>query len=197
MYYKSVNLSAGDHVFEAFADDTTSDSVTATISAGIIEYVSLYVGTAGPANGFADIWVFNDATFAQSVDIYIDGGWYGSVSMVEPGAAGIFYASVELPEGDHLFEAFALDYGTNASVSMYISAGGTITVDIHVGGSPATATATGPVGTTDSYTVTITYIWTVSPTSVKLYYTEDYGATWVVAGENTNVVSKIGVGIQY
>jgi hypothetical protein len=51
----------------------------------------------------------------------------------------------------------------------------------------ATATATGPTGSTDNASVTLTYNYTGSPTSVKLYYTKDAGTTWTLAGEDTSV----------
>jgi hypothetical protein len=49
------------------------------------------------------------------------------------------------------------------------------------------ATATGPTGSTDNTSVTLTYTYTGSPTSVKLYYTKDAGTSWTLAGEDTSV----------
>jgi hypothetical protein len=45
-----------------------------------------------------------------------------------------------------------------------------------------TATATGPIGTSNVAGVTITYTWTSNPTSVNLYYTTNGGTTWTSCG---------------
>jgi len=50
-----------------------------------------------------------------------------------------------------------------------------------------TARATGPTGSTNNPSVSITYNYALTPTSVKLYYTTDGGANWTLAGEDTSV----------
>jgi hypothetical protein len=52
-----------------------------------------------------------------------------------------------------------------------------------------TATATGPTGTTNNSSVTLTYNYTGSPTSVKLYYTKNTSSpyTWTLAVNDTTV----------
>jgi len=56
-----------------------------------------------------------------------------------------------------------------------------------IGDAPTTATATGPEGSTKNPSVSITYNYTQTPTSVKLYYTKDGGTSWILAGEDTSV----------
>jgi hypothetical protein len=53
----------------------------------------------------------------------------------------------------------------------------------------ATATATGPTGSTNNPSVTLTYTYTGSPTSVKIYYTNNTSSpyTWTPAVEDTTV----------
>jgi flagellin-like protein len=47
----------------------------------------------------------------------------------------------------------------------------------------ASATVTGPVGgPTNVAAITITYTWTLTPTSVYIYYTTNGGTTWISAG---------------
>jgi uncharacterized membrane protein len=50
-----------------------------------------------------------------------------------------------------------------------------------------TAWATGPTGSTNNPSVTLTYIYTGSPDNVKIYYTKDGGMSWTLAGEDTSV----------
>jgi len=57
----------------------------------------------------------------------------------------------------------------------------------------ATATATGPVsGWTNIAAVTITYSYTLTPTSVNIYYTTNGGATWTLAGNDASVNGNYG-----
>jgi hypothetical protein len=52
-----------------------------------------------------------------------------------------------------------------------------------------TATATGPVGSSNQASVTLTYTTTMTPTSVNLYYTKSTSSpyTWVLAGNDASV----------
>jgi hypothetical protein len=50
-----------------------------------------------------------------------------------------------------------------------------------------TALAKGPIATSNVAAVTITYNWTLTPASVNLYYTNNGGTTWTLAGTDATV----------
>ncbi len=83
------------------------------------------------------------------------------------------------PGTKYYFKAFA----TNSVGTSY----GSILDFTTIAAGGATATATGPTGSTDNTSVTLTYTYTGSPTSVKLYYTKNAGTSWTLAGEDTSV----------
>jgi hypothetical protein len=72
----------------------------------------------------------------------------------------------------------ALNWGAWVGIRIYVNAATT-----------PTATATGPLGSSNVVAVTLTYTWTSAPASVNLYYTKSTIApyTWVLAGNDATV----------
>jgi hypothetical protein len=79
------------------------------------------------------------------------------------------------------------------SVTTDVIPGGAVDQDfalvVYNGAQDTTATATGPIGSSNSPAVTITYTTVMTPTSVNLYYTKSTSApyTWVLAGNDASV----------
>jgi hypothetical protein len=160
--YDSVLPASAVDAIAPYLQTTSPLTITATASDA----------TSGLAN--VELWYAYSAdnvTFGAYANFGTDSATPWSWSFNFPSGAGYYR-----------FYTRAHDVATN-----YEAVPGTFDRQCRYNPATPTATATGPIGSGVAG-VTITYTWTLTPTSVTLYYTTNGGTSWTACGPTDNPV---------